>query len=534
MCRLLAVLLLVPALGFAQEKPGTNYAFRVSCGEKYNEAQLKPLPKSFRDMDDYRTALLATGFDVGNVVFLHDRTDKPERLLPEKDKIMRQLKLLLLAVGERDTLVVALNGHGLHFKGDKTSYFCPLNAKVGDKATMIPMDGDGGLFPLLKTCKAKRKLLIVGACRNDPAAVTQAAEQIDLDLLDPDEVPEGIVALYSCKAGQKTYFEEKQDRSYFFDHLVRAWQGEYHPGEDKVSLEAIFDTVKAKTSAAVRNKYEEAQVPEVRREYQGEWLVSRSGARPKVDPRPKAEPSPTLIVAGGDPKAGEERDFEIAKGVTMRFCWVPAGKATLGSPAGEKDRAESEEEHEFTTKGLWLGKYEVQQSEWEGVMGENPSKFRGATLPVEMVSWEDCQKFIGKCKMKGLKVKLPHEDEWEYACRGGKGNKQAFYWGDVLKGDKANHNGEYAYGTEAKGDYKYKTTKVGSYEKVAPHPWGLCDMSGNAYEWCENLYTTGNSARVVRGGGWGSYAWGCRSAHRDRYGPTDRDYSFGFRLALVP
>jgi len=406
MCRLVAGFLLLPAVAFAQVKAGTNYAVLVSCGEKYNEAQLKPLPKSHRDMADFRAALLATGFDAENVVFLHDRTDKPERLLPERDKILKQLKLVLDAAGERDTLVVALNGHGLDFKGDKTSYFCPLNAKVGDKTTLIPMDGDGGLFPLLKACKAKRKLLIVGACRNDPAAVTQAAEQIDLDLLDPDEAPEGVAALYSCKAGQKTYFDEKADRSFFFDHLVRAWQGEYHPGEATVSLEAIFDKVKAKTSAAVRDKYEEAQVPDVRREYRGEWLVSQAGARPMIEPRP------TPMTASADLKGGDEKVFEIAKGVKMTFCWVPAGDAQLGSPKAEQDYVtktfpddkllehldgESEAVRgKFKTNGFWLGKYEVRQLEWEGVMGDNPSNFKGANLPVEKVSWEDCQKFIGK------------------------------------------------------------------------------------------------------------------------------------------
>lgn len=335
MCRLIVFVFALPAMALAQAKSGTNYAFLVSCGEKYNEAQLKPLPKSFRDMDDFRTALLATGFDAENVVFLHDRTDKPEKLLPEKDKIFRQLKLVLDAAGERDTLVVALNGHGLHFKGDKTSYFCPLNAKVGDKSTMIPMDGPGGLFPLLKACKAKRKLLIVGACRNDPAAVTQAAEQIDLDLLDPDEAPEGVAALYSCKAGQKTYFDEKADRSFFFDHLVRAWQGEYHPGDDKVSLEAIFDKVKAKTSAAVRDKYEEAQVPDVRREYQGEWLVSRSGARPKVEPRPAPMADPAAghadkvvgvwVVEHAVDDLGQDFAVEFKKDKTLTVSWEVGG-----------------------------------------------------------------------------------------------------------------------------------------------------------------------------------------------------------------
>ncbi len=270
---------------------------------------------------------------------------------------------------------------------------------------------------------------------------------------------------------------------------------------------------------------------------------NESASRKSSDDRPvasassatnKKEVAPPQTPLPADPKPGEERAFEIAMGVRMMFCWVPGGKTMLGSPAGEKHRRDDEQEHAFETKGFWLGKYEVQQSEWVRVMGDTPSKFKGPTLPVEQVSWEDCQKFIGKCGVKGLKVKLPHEDDWEYACRGGKGNKQAFYWGDVLNGDKANIDGNYPYGTSTKGDYKNKTTEVGSYEKSAPHPWGLCDMSGNVYEWCENRKTTGDFGLVIRGGGWVSHAWFCRSAIRFRDDPTGRYDNLGFRLALVP
>jgi formylglycine-generating enzyme required for sulfatase activity len=155
------------------------------------------------------------------------------------------------------------------------------------------------------------------------------------------------------------------------------------------------------------------------------------------------EPEPT--------KPGEERDFEVAPKVKMRFCWVPPGKAALGSPTTEKGRelfGLSEKEHEFTTKGFWLGKFEVMQGEWTSTMGSNPSAFAAtgsqaeyrekvkgmdtSRFPVEQVSWENCQKFIDKSNAhmnkKTGRFALPREDEWEYACRGGKGNGRAFYW----------------------------------------------------------------------------------------------------------
>ncbi len=248
------------------------------------------------------------------------------------------------------------------------------------------------------------------------------------------------------------------------------------------------------------------------------------------------------------PFEGEEWEFEIFNGVNMKFCWIPVGEAQLGSSKEERDYitktffkgerpAGLDNETEavrgkFKTQGFWLGKYEVTQAQWEAVMDKNPSNFKGANLPVENVSWDDCQDFIKKCSVSGLKLQLPHEDQWEYSCRGGKGNKQPFYWGNTLNGDKANCNGNVPYGTDKVGAYLEKTTEVGSYEKVAPHPWNLCDMHGNVLEWCENLYSSGGSYRVFRGGCWNFSSRNCRSSSRNWLDPTIRSRDLGFRLII--
>ncbi len=245
------------------------------------------------------------------------------------------------------------------------------------------------------------------------------------------------------------------------------------------------------------------------------------------------------------PVDGEEREFEIFKKTKMKFCWIPAGEAQLGSPKEEQDYIAKtffdgsryewlEDEAEAVrgihkSNGFWMGKYPVTQSQWKTVMGNSPSMFKGANLPVEQVDWNNCQDFMKKCNVSGLKLQLPHEDQWEYACRGGRGNKQAFYWGDALNGDKANCDGTIPYGTNKKGDWLRSTTEVGSYEKVAPHPWNLCDMIGNVGEWCENLYTKESSFRVLRGGSWGNIPWNCRLSVRDWHYPWYRNSVLGFR-----
>jgi formylglycine-generating enzyme len=254
------------------------------------------------------------------------------------------------------------------------------------------------------------------------------------------------------------------------------------------------------------------------------------------------------------PKPGEVREYEIADGVKMKFCWVPPGKAKLGSPKTEKERSENEGEHDFECKGFWLGKYPVSQIEWQALMKNNPSAFSKNGLnsdkvtgmdadrfPVENVSCEDCEEFLKKMNRGGDgkgtfgkrgKFVLPTEDEWEYACRGGRGNAQAFYFGDSLNGKQANCHGAFPYNTDAKGPDKDRTTKVGDYEAVAPHPWGLCDMHGNVWQWCQDWQDEKHKLRSCRGGSYDNEATACRAASRFWMPSRLHWYSFGFRVCF--
>lgn len=249
--------------------------------------------------------------------------------------------------------------------------------------------------------------------------------------------------------------------------------------------------------------------------------------------------------------AGKESgDLRVIKieGVPFRFRWAPPGSFMMGSPESEKDRWDIEDLHRVTlSSGFWMLETEVTQLMWASIMEDNPSAFEGANLPVECVSWEDCQKFVAKLNELGFapagaRFALPTEAQWEYACRAG--TTTPFPWGGVLNGDKANCDGSYPYGTDVEGKYLGKTAPVGSY---SANPWGLFDMNGNVWEWCEDWYgdypssgstdprgpATGSS-RVLRGGSWFHYARHCRSAYRYSYGVHYRDSRFGFRFSLVP
>ena len=207
----------------------------------------------------------------------------------------------------------------------------------------------------------------------------------------------------------------------------------------------------------------------------------------------------------------------------------------MGATREMKDPYDDEKPtHKVTlTNDYYIGKYEVTQALWQAVMGNNPSNFNGDNLPVEKVSWDDCQEFISKLnKMTGKKFRLPTEAEWEYAARGGKKSRGYQYSG-------SNNLSDVAWYTSNSG---YKTHTVGSKQA---NELGIYDMTGNVLEWCQDWYgkyssfsqtnptgATSGSNRVFRGGGWHGSAWNCRSSCRSSYSPGYRYINLGLRLIL--
>lgn len=232
------------------------------------------------------------------------------------------------------------------------------------------------------------------------------------------------------------------------------------------------------------------------------------------------------------------------------FVLVRGGQFMMGSPGSQEDRGDSETLHEVRVSDFAMCRYAVTQEEWLMVTGSNPSYFKGNNLPVEQVSWDDCQAFIKKLNEKtgGGNYRLPTEAEWEYACRAG--TVTPFSTGENLTTDQANYDGNYPYGKNPKGIYRKKTVPVGSFQ---PNGYGLYNMHGNVWEWCSDWYGSGyyeecrkqgvvenprgpesGSTRVLRGGSWYYFARYCRSADRRYDTPGDRNNYVGFRLVFVP
>ena len=232
-------------------------------------------------------------------------------------------------------------------------------------------------------------------------------------------------------------------------------------------------------------------------------------------------------------------------GIGIKFVHLPAGAFVMGSSNKETGRGDDEIQHKVTfAKGIYFGVHPVTQEQWQAVMGDNPSSFKGEKdLPVESVSWQDCQEFCKLLTHKDKKpYRLPSEAEWEFACRAG--TASAYHVGETIATDQANYNGNFVYGAGTKGVYREKTTPVGSF---APNAWGLYDMHGNVWQWCQDWHggyahkevadpqspQTGNN-RVLRGGSWGSHPIFCRSANRNFVDPDRRTEFYGFRVCFSP
>jgi formylglycine-generating enzyme required for sulfatase activity len=247
----------------------------------------------------------------------------------------------------------------------------------------------------------------------------------------------------------------------------------------------------------------------------------------------------------------------------MKLRLIPAGEFVMGSPETEAGHTDEEHSHRVRiTKPFWMGACEVTQKEYRKVTSGNPSWFASAgggkdrvadldtdRLPVDSVTWDDAVAFCRTLsefpdeKAVGRVYRLPTEAEWEYACRAGPDT--VFHFGNSLSSAQANFDCRSPYGQAERGRYLQRTDLVGSH---APNAWGLHDMHGNVWEWCQDSYAADyyrdspvedprprdlagpGDLRVLRGGSWYSNGAACRAAFRHKQPPDARSYYVGFRV----
>jgi formylglycine-generating enzyme required for sulfatase activity len=254
-------------------------------------------------------------------------------------------------------------------------------------------------------------------------------------------------------------------------------------------------------------------------------------------------------------RTGQHFYEALSEEIRLDMVLIPGGTFMMGSPDGEMGADDDEKpQHEVTVPQFFMGRYPITQAQWRVVAGyprvnreltPDPSNFKGDNRPVESIDWDDATEFCQRLSQRtGRQYRLPSEAEWEYACRAG--TQTPFSFGNYISTELANYNGS-AYGESPQCEGKGETTDVGTYP---PNNFGLCDMYGNVYEWCEDDWhesyegaPTDGSAwleenrtktkRLLRGGSWVGNPRRCRSASRVINSRDFRYFNLGFRVVCV-
>ena len=568
--RILSVLfVLLPFLFSPSPASGAEkYAFLVGISD-YDEKQLTPLPFARNDIIQFRRLLLETGFKADNIVMLvDDPAAAPEgaragRFLPECKKIQAELEVLLPSLEEDDELVLAFCGHGVQFVGENVPYFCPLDAVLTKRDTLISMTW---LYEQLswdettqQGCRARSRLLIMDACRKDPESrLLRNSNQLELKNLQLAAPPQGVVALFSCAEGQSALEHSKLEHGVFFYHLLQGLRGQADGNRDnQVTLDEIVAFSKSETQSYARRVLQAPQTPRQLGFFDGTWVLR--------------ELQPKML---------------FAESIGIQLAVIPAGSFLMGSAENEEGRSgdESPQHRVQISREFRLGRTEVTKGQFaafvrdtgyrteaekdgQGGYGfdpetgnfkqdpqytwQNPGFPQTDDHPVVNVSWNDAQEFLKWLSRKdGRRYRLPTEAEWEYACRAGSTTR---YW----NGDDAEGLAEIANvadGTaKAKFDSWTTITARDGFVVTAPvgrfpaNKFGLHDMHGNVWEWCADWYDSAyyasspgtdpqgpssGSSRVLRGGSWGNVPNLVRCASRLDFTPAYRLSYLGFRVLL--
>jgi formylglycine-generating enzyme required for sulfatase activity/tRNA A-37 threonylcarbamoyl transferase component Bud32 len=232
---------------------------------------------------------------------------------------------------------------------------------------------------------------------------------------------------------------------------------------------------------------------------------------------------------------------DLGNGVMLEMVEIPAGTFYMGSPQNEAKRRDNESpQHQVTLPSFFIGKYPLTQAQYQAIIGNNPAHFKGNNRPVECVSWNNAVNFCQKLSQKtGKNYKLPSEAQWEYACRAG--TTTPFYFGESITPDLVNYDGNYPYADAPKGQYRGQTTDVGTFP---PNAFGLYDMHGNVWEWCEDDWQKNyvnapingsglisrSNIKLLRGGSWLNDPDVCRSAYYYYDSLGDIGSDVGFRV----
>jgi len=507
----LFLLIVLPATSYAA--PELRTALVIGNGQ-YADGRLK---NPVNDATDMAATLQRLGFTV----------------ILKKDARQQEMEEAIRDFGNRlkrgGAGLFFYAGHGIQISG--RNYLIPIGARIEREmdAKYKAIDAEM-ILDEMANAGNPLNIVILDACRDNPLGRSLRSAGRGLAIIS--EAPQGTFITYSTSPG-KTAADGTGRNSPYTAALLQTI------AEPGVPIEQVFKKVRQRLSRETGNK----QIPWEVSSLQGDFYFnpSRTSAAPVIERRqeaPAAEPiSPagregSNVAMGPRPSPQPESFTDPVTG--MEFIRIKGGCFQMGDTFGD-GAADEKPVHEVCVGDFYLGKYEVTQAQWQTVMGDNPSDFKkGGSYPVDTVSWNDAEEFIGKLNERtGKAYRLPTEAEWEYAARsGGKRQKWA---GTSSEGYLADHAW---YDKNAGGS----TQPVG---EIKPNGLGLYDMSGNVWEWCWDWFDEGYNARnqssgltgadsnlyrVVRGGSWFHNPADLRVSIRYGNYPSSSFSRFGARL----
>ncbi len=545
----------MPTVVCAQQEV-RKLAFLVGVS-KYQKDGLRNLNFAEDDIRDLALELRKHGFETSGL--LGDRATL-KGIQAELDTFYAELKKL----NKDDVVLLAFSGHGLQLQVPRDGrvieepFYCPVDALKTDPQTLLSLND---IFARIEQDSgSSQNVLLIDACRDNPAKGTKG-----VDGSTAEKLPNKISILFSSSAGTQS-FESDQVRHGIFTHFVlECLRGQAADRRGQITWLTLASYVMESVAAETPKLLDNAALN------QRPNLLGNLVRQPVLVTPPSPDALPRVYKS---------------KSTNLEMVLIDAGEFQMGSPTTVTDRRDDEFQHSVRiTKPFYLGKYQVTQSDYQRVMGNNPSYFASSgsgkdsvtgldtsRFPVEYVSWYDAAEFCNKLSQQdgfvayytlgnvqresntiksatvtiagGNGYRLPTEAEWEYACRAG--TTTPFHFGATNNGREANVDGNNPYGTSTKGPYLQRTTTVGNY---APNRFGLYDMHGNVWEWCWDWYdkdyyagsptddpkgSANREYRVLRGGSWLGSAWLARSALRFWNAPVNRVSLVGFRVSRTP
>ena len=516
-----------------------------------------PLTNPAKDAKDMATELTRLGF---RVIIITDA---------DRRQMIQAIQEFGKGLHDGSVALFYYSGHGMQYHGN--NYLIPLKTAIAGEADIEfeTVDANRVLAQMATANSNGVNLVILDACRDNPYKGFLKSQQAGLAQMN---APTGSLIVYATAPDTPALDDPEGQNSIYTRRLLEALRA-----MPDANIYELLLWVRQQVMADT----EKQQVPWESNSLTGLFYFANAAPTPapqivyvEVTPTP-AQPTPRPSQEGNThPSPSQEGNTEelpsqegntelpSSEGAGVGSCWenatpgatcaeettgmefvyVPGGCFQMGSPTSEQSRYDNEGPvHEVCLNGFWMGKYEVTQAQWETVMKNNPSNFKGANRPVETVSWNDAQAFLKKLNAAvethgraSLQFRLPSEAEWEYAARAGTQTAYAF-------GDDPNQLGKYAWFDDNSGN---ETHSVGQKK---PNGFGLYDMHGNVWEWVADTWHdnyTGapndgsiwgklgdKKAKVLRGGSWISNPNSCRSAYRSRYDHVWYN-SFGARVVV--